>query len=226
MSKKSSSEEKIIMMPPSAQCDEIWVNKFDEASAAMFRDRLLKTVSVDPAQPIVIYIDSYGGYVDSLAKMIDTMDEVTNRFGTTLITVCMGKAMSCGAILLSHGDIRYCGTNSRVMIHEVSSVAFGDVHDIANDAQETKRLNEHFLGLLANNCNIKNGYKGLRKIIKERDGRDIWLDADESLKFGIVDYVGLPKITKLTQYTSIVPEEESKTERRKRFAKAIKDTKK
>jgi ATP-dependent Clp protease protease subunit len=138
----------------------------------------------------------------------------------------MGKAMSCGAILLSHGDIRYCGPNSRVMIHEVSGASWGDVHDVHNDAVETVRLNEHFLGLLAANCGIKNGYKGLRKLIKDRDGRDIWLDAKAAHAFGIVDYVGIPRIVKLTQYTSTLPtDEESPQERRKRFAKLIKEAK-
>lgn len=208
------------------QGEEIWVNKFDEAAAASFRDKVMRAAAIDPAQPIVIYIDSYGGYVDSLAKMIDTMDEVVSRFGTTLITVCMGKAMSCGAILLSHGDVRYCGPHSRVMIHEVSGASWGDVHDVHNDAVETVRLNEHFLGLLATNCNIKGGYKGLRKLIKDRDGRDIWLDAQAALDFGIVDYVGLPRIVKLIQYTSTLPtDDESKPERRKRFAKIIKEAK-
>lgn len=223
---KNHAESREDKKDPTIHSDEIWVHKFDEAAAADFRERIMKTAAADPAQPIVIYIDSYGGYVDSLAKMIDTMDEAVSRFGSTLITVCMGKAMSCGAILLSHGDIRYCGPNSRVMIHEVSGAAWGDVHDVHNDAVETVRLNEHFLGLLANNCGIKNGYKGLRKLIKDKDGRDIWLDAQAAKVFGIVDYVGLPRIVKLTQYSSTLPtDDESKHERRKRFLKLIKEAK-
>ena len=112
----------------------------------------------------------------------------------------MGKAMSCGAILLSHGDIRYCGKHSRVMLHEVSSGAIGDVHDCHNDAQEGLRINKYFLGLAAKNCGIKGGYQGLRKIIKSRDGREIWMDAKASLAFGIVDKIGLPVVTPLILY--------------------------
>lgn len=176
------------------ESSEIWVNKFDEDSAQEFRDKVLDASKDNPSEPIIIYIDSYGGYVDSLAKMIETMDEVPNPF----VTVCMGKAMSCGAILLSHGDIRWCGRHSRVMIHEVSGgVQIGDVHDMHNDAVEAKRLNKHFLGLLAKNCKIQGGYEGLRKMIKGKDGRDIWLDSDQSVKFGIVDAVGVPKLAKV-----------------------------
>lgn len=170
--------------------DEIWVNKFTEDSAQHFRKEVLKRAMENGLQPIVIYIDSYGGYVDSLAKMIETMDEVPNPF----ITVCMGKAVSCGAILLSHGDARYCGRHSRIMVHEVSSGAFGDVNDVKNTAKETDRLNKHFIGLLAKNCGIRGGYEGLRKIIKQHDGRNLWMDAQEAIKFGIVDKIGLPEV--------------------------------
>jgi len=112
----------------------------------------------------------------------------------------MGKAMSCGAILLSHGHLRYCAPNSRVMVHEVSSGTGGDVHDMYNDATEAKRLNKHFLGLLAHNCNLKGGFEGLRKHIKQRDGREVWMSPSEAHKFGIVDEVGTPSIIPLVGY--------------------------
>lgn len=199
--------------------EEIWVNEFNELAAAAFRKAVMKRVTEDPSNPIIIYIDSYGGQVDALAKMIETMDEVTDLYGTTFITACMGKAMSCGAILLSHGDLRYCGPHSRVMVHEVSSITAGCVHDITNDASETQRINEHFLGLLATNCNIKSGYKGLRKLIKGNDGRNIWLDAEESLDFGIADYIGLPKIKQTISYESVCTDAVNKAEKRKQLAR-------
>jgi len=176
--------------------EEIWVNHFTEHSAQKFREEVFAKAKDDSDRPIIIYIDSYGGAVDSLAKMIATMDEIPNP----KITVCIGKAMSCGAILLSHGDFRYCDKHSRVMVHEVSTGAYGDVHDVKNDAEESRRLNAYFMGLLAENCSIPNGYKGLRQIVKERDGREIYLDAKGSLEFGIIDEVGTPEIVPFVQY--------------------------
>lgn len=188
--------------------DEIWVTEFDEEGAQVFRNQVLKTSRMDPTAPIVVYIDSYGGLVDSLATMIETMDEVPNPF----VTVAIGKAMSCGAILLSHGDIRWCGNHSRIMIHEVSGGAAGDVHDAYADIVETKRLNKHFMGLLAKNCGIEGGYEGLRKLIKGRDGRDLYLTASDAVEFGIVDAVGVPKVEPVVIYNvSKVPEKESFT---------------
>jgi ATP-dependent Clp protease protease subunit len=178
--------------------DEIWVNQFNEISARKFYEAVYKQVDKfkDDNCPIIVYIDSYGGYADSLLSMLETIDSIPNP----VITVCIGKAMSCGAFLLSHGDIRFCGPHSRIMVHEVSGGTEGDVHDMANDSKEGKRLNSYLLGLLAKNCGIKGGYKSIRKIFKEHDGREIYLDAKKAKKFGIVDEVGMPLIKPTLDY--------------------------
>lgn len=193
---------KNMKMKMSTDSDEIWVNKFDEESAQEFRTKLHEEAKGDPRKPIIVYIDSYGGLVDSLANMIEAMDEVPNP----IITVCHGKAMSCGAVLLSHGDIRFCGKHSRVMVHETSSGTQGDVNDMKGDAKEADRLNKWFMGLLAKNCGLKGGYESIRQIIKDRDGRDIYMNADDAIKFGIADAVGTPRIVQRMIYeVSIVP---------------------
>lgn len=176
-------------MSKQPESNEIWVNKFNEESAQAFREKIMLAAEEGPNRVIQVNIDSYGGYVDSLAKMIETMNEVPNP----IVTYASGKAMSCGAILLSHGDIRYCGEYSRVMIHNVLSVAGGDLKDLEESVDETKRLNQVFLGLLADNCGIS--YTELQKRIKDTtSSRDIWLSPQDAVKFGIVDCVGTPAI--------------------------------
>jgi ATP-dependent Clp protease protease subunit len=203
--------------------DEIWVNEFDEESAQNFRAELMDAAKGDSKKPIVVYIDSYGGYVDSLAKMIEAMDEVSNP----IITVCHGKAMSCGAVLLSHGDIRFVGVHSRVMVHEVSSGAAGDVHDMHADALETQRLNKWFMGLLARNCGIKGGYDALRKTIKGQDGRNRYMDANQAVAFGIADAVGTPRIGQCMQYDiSVAPPKRRMRDEKKSKPVKLKKTKK
>lgn len=168
---------------------EIWVHDFNEKTAQRFRDRILKISDNDPNQLIPVYIDSYGGYVDSLAKMIETMDEVDNRF----ITICSGKAMSCGAILFSHGDIRYVGNYSRIMIHNVSKMSWGDCYSLKAQSDEAMRLNDVFMGLLAENCNIS--LSDLQTRIKDAtDSKEIWLSPQDAKRFGIADFIGAPEV--------------------------------
>ena len=175
--------------------EEIWVTQFTEKSALQFRQQVLEASEAEgPDKPITIYIDSYGGYVDSLASMLETLDEVPNP----IITVAAGKSMSCGAILLSHGDYRFCGRYARVMVHEVSSVVWGNTRTIKNDANETIRLNRKFMELLARNCGMK-GYEELKAHFKDKDADELWMGPEEALKFGIVDHIGMPKLIPLVK---------------------------
>ena len=192
------------LLPKKSDIDsEIWVTDFDGHAAIEFREQMLEASKEDPRKPIVVYIHSYGGAVDVLASMIETMDEVPNP----IITVAHGMSMSCGAVLLSHGDMRFVGANSRVMVHEVSGgVGPDDVHNMLSDATEAKRLNKWFMGLLAKNCGIKGGYEAVRKLIKNQDGRNNWMGAEEAVAFGIADSIGLPSIKRGTVYQiNIVP---------------------
>lgn len=205
--------------------EEIWVLDFTPDSAQEFRIRLLEESQDNPNKPIIIRINSYGGHVDSLAAMISTMDEVPNP----LITVTQGCAMSCGAILLSHGDVRFCDPHSRIMVHKVSASTSGDSEDITNDAAEIARLNHYWLGFLADNCNIKGGYTELETLLKSRDGRDRYMTAKDAVSFGIVDVVGLPHLVGMASYEVVgIPEKISLKQRaslRAQYGKPVKKAK-
>ena len=54
----------------------ILVNEFTEESAKEFREKLFELSRKNPYKPIIIYIDSYGGYVDSLAAMVEAIESV------------------------------------------------------------------------------------------------------------------------------------------------------
>jgi len=174
---------------------EIVVNHFDEKHAQKFREQVLRISDSGGDIVIPVYIDSYGGYVDSLAKMIETMDSVPNRF----ITICMGKAMSCGAILLSHGDIRWCGKFSRIMIHNISSGSWGDAYDQKESSEETMRMNRVFMEVLAENCSKT--YDELQDLIKgSTSAKNITLDPKAAYEFGIIDKIGTPTIHPVVQF--------------------------
>lgn len=175
---------------------EIWVHDITEQTAAMFREHVIEVHKVIPDfHPIIIYIDSCGGAADALAVMIETIDCIQRP----VFTVCVGKAFSAGAILLSHGDERWCGQHSRVMVHELLAGTEGNINDIKSDAAEMVRMNIHWMDVLANNCGIKGGYKGFKKLLRTYDGRDVYMPATQALKFGIVDHIGVPLVQVITQ---------------------------
>lgn len=170
----------------------IWVNAFNEESAKKFTEGVYKAAETNSKKPIIVNIDSYGGYVDALATMLGVMDSVPNP----VITVCHGKAMSCGAILLSHGDKRFVTPHGRVMIHEVSSGTSGNVQDIKVDVAETDRLNTYMMTLLAKNCGKT--FKQLQALFAKK--RDIYMTPEEAVKFKIADKIGIPEVKLTTTY--------------------------
>lgn len=169
----------------------IWVTQFNEESAKNFTKEVFEA-SADKDKPIVVYIDSYGGAVDGLAAMVGALGSVENK----VITVCVGKAMSSGAILLSCGEERYVDIDSRVMIHEISGGTRGNIKDVELDVDEMKRLNTYWMGRLAMNCGKK--LSDLEALFKEK--RDIHMTASEAIEFGLADKLGVPKLYKVTSY--------------------------
>lgn len=164
--------------------DLILVTEFDEHYVRSFRRRVLDRASEKPNDPITIYIESYGGSVDGLASMVETIETVPNE----IITVCTGMAMSAGALLLSFGDKRYCGRYSRIMLHEISGGAIGTTSDVINDAKEQARMQQFWFEKLAVNC----GHKNAKAVERKLNRYDKYLTAEQALEFGIVDYIGLP----------------------------------
>ena len=169
----------------------IVVTKFNEDSAIKFVQDLNKKSLRDDSEPIVITIDSYGGELYSLMTMIDAIDALENRL---IITHCLGKAMSCGAVLLSVGHIRYASPHSTIMIHEASAGAVGNINDIKVDLQETERLNSIILNILASRMKLKGGVNALKKMFTN-EKRDLFLTPTQAKKLKVIDRIGSPKIS-------------------------------
>lgn len=167
----------------------VTVNKFNEESAHQFKKDMVK--AQNSGQKIIpVEIDSYGGEVYSLLKMID----VIKASSVPVATICIGKAMSCGAILLTFGaeGHRYMAPSSTVMIHDVSSGSWGKVEDIKTDAKEVERLNQFVYRMMANNCGKDSEY--FLKIVHEKSHADWYLDAEEAKKHNVVNHLRVPKM--------------------------------
>lgn len=195
--------------------NHIRVNHFTEESAANFHNQLMTQANISTSCPITIYIDSYGGSMDALASMIDSMEFVPNK----TITVCTGKAMSSAAILLSAGDYRLCGRHSRIMIHEVHATLNGSIssNHITGISKEINKLNTYWLDFLAKKCGMK-GHNYLRSILYKKPDKEIVLNANEAKAFGIIDDIGLPMITPVELYHA-TPNVNQKIKSKKRSKK-------
>lgn len=165
------------------------VNEFTEQGA----EKLASDISDahNTGQDIIpIVIDSYGGEVYSLMSMIGSI----NSSRLPVATIVVGKAMSCGAILTSFGSKghRYVDKDATIMIHDVSSFAFGKVEDLKADAREAERLNKKVYEMMADNCDKPNDY--FLNIIHDKGHANWFLTAEEAVSHGLCDHVKTPNI--------------------------------
>lgn len=97
----------------------------------------------------------------------------------------MGMAASMASILLSGGKKgkRFIFPNGEVMIHQPSGGGQGTSADLEIMAEQIRKTKLLGAGILAKNCG-----QSIEKVFKDFD-RDYWMDASESVKYGIVDAV-------------------------------------
>lgn len=159
----------------------LWVSGVvNDAMSTVVQAQLLYLDSIDDGD-ITIYVDSPGGSVKSGLSMVDTINFI-NSDVTTLNT---GMAASMGSILLGCGTKgkRAALPNSRVMLHQVSSGAQGHVEDMKISMKETEKYNDKLFAMLGEYCG-----KTPKQVLKDAN-RDLWLDAEEAKKYGIIDEV-------------------------------------
>jgi ATP-dependent Clp protease, protease subunit len=151
----------------------------DDKSAKDITSRLLYLDAIDPGKEITFYINSPGGMVTSGMVIYDTMQMISSPVST----VCMGMAASMGSILLSGGTKgrRFIFPHGEVMIHQPSGGGRGTSADLEIMAVQVMKTKEMGAKILAENCG-----QTFEKVMKDFD-RDYWMDAKESIAYGIVD---------------------------------------
>ena len=153
----------------------------EDNMASLIVAQLLFLESENPSKPISMYINSPGGVVTAGMAIHDTMQYIKPRVST----VCIGQAASMGSFLLAAGEpgMRIALPNARIMVHQPSGGARGMASDIEIQAREILRIRQRM-----NDLYVKYTGQSLTDIERALD-RDTFLEADEAMKFGIVDKV-------------------------------------
>ena len=143
--------------------------------------QLLHLESDDPDKDIALYVNSPGGNVYAGLAVYDTIQFVK----PDVSTICVGVAMSMGALLLAAGakGKRYALPNSKILIHQVSGGFEGPATDIEIHAREALNLRRRLDEILA-----KHSGQDLKKVEHDTE-RDYFMTAEESLAYGIIDKV-------------------------------------
>jgi ATP-dependent Clp protease, protease subunit len=155
----------------------------DDKSCKDVVSKLLLLDAHKPGEEIKLYINSPGGGVTSGMVVYDTIKMISSPVST----ICMGLAASMGSILLSAGKkgSRFIYPHGEVMIHQPSLGGYmqGVSIDLEIQAKQIEKTKEMGARILAENCG-----QTFEKVMTDFD-RDYWMDAEEAIKYGIVDKI-------------------------------------
>lgn len=140
-------------------------------------------------KPVTIYINSFGGSIYTMNAILDLIEELKAN-GVIVNTVCIGMAMSAASLILAAGSNghRYISPRSIVMLHSIQSFLGDSVFktkDVSIHAKFTEKLQTAYEQTLADYTG-----KTLKEINRAVEYEN-YLNAEEAVKFGIVDKVDL-----------------------------------
>ena len=143
--------------------------------------QLLHLESEDPDKDISLYVNSPGGSVYAGLAIYDTMQFIK----PDVQTICVGVAMSMGALLLAGGAAgkRMSLPNSKILIHQVSAGFQGQATDIEIHAKEIIDVRRRLDEIIA-----KHTGQPFEKVTKDTE-RDYFMSAEEAKEYNIVDRV-------------------------------------
>jgi ATP-dependent Clp protease, protease subunit len=153
----------------------------DDQIANLIGAQMIHLESEDPDKDISIYVNSPGGSVYSGLAIYDTMQYIK----PDVQTICVGIAMSMGAIILAGGTEgkRMALPNAKILIHQVSGGFQGQATDIEIQARETIAIKRRLEEITAFHTG-----QPLDKVSKDME-RDYFMTADEAKEYGIIDTV-------------------------------------
>src|ERR671937_2457388 len=153
----------------------------DDQIANLIVAQLLHLESEDPDKDVSIYINSPGGSVYAGLAIYDTMQFIK----PDVQTICVGTAMSMGALLLGGGakGKRMALPNSKILIHQVWGGFQGQGTDIEIQAREVINLKRRMEEIFA-----EASPQSLEQVSKDME-RDYFMTPEEAREYGIIDRV-------------------------------------
>ncbi len=132
-----------------------------------------------PNVPIWLHLQSPGGGAFESFNVADKIGQLRSPVYCTIDGLCASGATFISQVCAK----RIMQSNAMLMIHQLSSFAWGTHEQFKDELAVQKKLMKRMIDIYANRCSLT------RKEIKEMMKRNTWLTADEALKSGFVDEI-------------------------------------
>ena len=153
----------------------------EDQIANLIAAQLLFLEADDPEKDISLYVNSPGGSAYAGMAIYDTMQYVK----PDVRTICVGMAMSAGAMILCGGAPakRYVLPNAKIMIHQGSGGFRGTPADIQIAAQEILEMTERMAQIIA-----RHSGQPVEQVMRDID-RDRFMTPGEAKEYGLIDEI-------------------------------------
>jgi len=168
----------------------MFVGEINEEKTADLISALLvlsqqKEEKEERAEDIKIYISTYGGSADEMFGVYDIMNHC-KQF-CDIETIGFGKVMSAGTLLLAGGTKgkRKLGKHCRVMIHAVNGGSVGELHNLENEMEQMKALQDNYIQCLSSETQMTK--RQIQSLINRKIS--VYFSAEEAIEKGLADEV-------------------------------------
>jgi len=168
----------------------MFVGEVTEERAADLISALLvlsqtKAPEAERAEPIKLYVSTYGGSADEMFGIYDVVN-YCKQF-CDIETIGLGKVMSAGTLMLASGTKgkRKLGKHCRVMIHAVNGGQVGDIHNLQNELEQTVSLQDSYIQALSHETNMTK--RQIQTLINRKV--NVYLTAEEAIEKGLADEI-------------------------------------
>lgn len=170
--------------------------RLNPALRALEEEILLKNhYSPTNKQCIYLHISSFGGSIFAAFSIIDTIRSLK----VPVVSIIEGGSASAATLISVCCDYRMIHESSFMLIHQLSSCAWGKMEDIKEEVVNLERLMEEIRKIYKKHTTIednesssksggkkkKTGESLLDEILKH----DLWWDSEQCLKYGLVDEI-------------------------------------
>lgn len=149
--------------------------------ARRVQSTLLLLQQDDEKAPITVYVNSPGGSADSGFAIYDSLRFFKPPVRTVVNGLCASAAVMI--FLAAPRERRFSLPNSRFLLHQPSTMAYGSASDIEINAEEIVKLRVRYNEIVGKECG-----KSMEQVTKDAD-RDFWLSPEEAQKYGLVGKV-------------------------------------
>jgi ATP-dependent Clp protease, protease subunit len=173
----------------------VQVEEFSMCSLIEFKREFMLLEMNPQVTGIVVEISSYGGQVYSLLGMIDCIESSSKP----VFLSGSGIVASCAAVLLCSGSKgnRWMGPNTKMHIHPVQCMIRGDSDGVLQEAIDVSKLTTLIYKKIVKNSNMT--ITQLKSKLKDKN-KEWNLGAEEALRCGFIDHIGVPKYTGVVTY--------------------------